>query len=408
MRGPELGGSGPPPDNRAFCILPWTSLHVATNGDVLPCCIAAADQPFGSTRSQSLDDIWNAAPMRALRLRMLQGQTSRLCEKCYELEATGSTSLRQVAAADFAHHAPAVAGTRDDGSVAPMRIAFLDVRFSNVCNFSCRTCEPRFSTAWYPYVKDGDAPRGVIRPKATAAALLEEIQPHLEHVEQVYFAGGEPALVEEHYRVLERLIEIGRTDVRLSYSTNFSVLRFRRWDLLELWRRFERVEVGASLDGSGRRGEYLRHGQRWADVVENRRRLLAECPHVSFVVSSTLSNLNCLHLPDFHEEWAALGLTRPSQVFINILQVPAHFRLTCLPEAIKARVRARYADHLAYLRAQPDCDAVLHGYLGALRFMDSQDSTDLLPELRRVIAEQDERRREVFGDVFSELRDLTF
>jgi len=394
-----------PPDNGFFCMLPWASLHVAMNGSAFPCCFADGELPIGSTREQKLEEIWNGKPMRELRLDMLAGRPSRVCTKCYEQEASGFCSLRNSANANFAHHSPFVSETRPDGSLPRMNIAYLDVRFSNVCNFRCRTCGPEASTAWYKDVS-GRSFSGVIRPTASAAEIMEEIAPLLPQVEQVYFAGGEPTLMKEHYQVLERLLELGRADVRVSYATNFSTLRFMHWDLLELWRQFSSVTVGASLDGSGARGEYLRKGQRWSSVIENRHRLSAACPHVNFHLSSTLSLLNSLHLPDFHEEWAADGLIRPGQVHINILHDPPHLRLTTLPRQMKERVRARYRDHIAFLSSHPECDSAIRGYESAIRFMDSQDTTGSLPELRTIILEQDSRRQESFADTFPELSGL--
>lgn len=394
-----------PPDNGFFCMLPWASLHVAMNGNAFPCCFSAGELPIGSTREQKLEEIWNGQPMRELRLNMLEGRPSRICTKCYEQEASGFCSLRNSANANFAHHSPFVAETQADGSLPRMNIAYLDVRFSNVCNFRCRTCGPEASTAWYKNVSDRSF-SGVIRPKESVVELLEEIEPLLPHVEQVYFAGGEPTLMKEHYQVLERLLELGRSDVRLSYATNFSTLRFMHWDVLELWRQFPYVTLGASLDGSGARGEYLRKGQRWERVIENRRRLQTECPHVAFHLSSTLGILNSLHLPDFHEEWAALGLIRPGQVHINILHDPPHFRLTTLPPHMKDRVRARYQEHIAFLNGNDECESAIRGYSSAIRFMDSQDTSESLPEFRTIILDQDARRQESFADTFPELCEL--
>lgn len=402
MHEPSAGALPRMPDSDVFCMLPWVSLHVATDGDVLPCAVADAGVPLGSTQSQMLQQIWNGPVMRGLRTDMLNGRRSSICNKCYEQEASGFASLRTIVNKDFEHCAPAVAATAEDGSLRRMEIAFLDVRFSNVCNFSCRTCQPRYSTGWYRYA-NREGTQGVIRPKASPAALLDELRPLLATVEQIYFAGGEPALTREHYELLDLLVEMDRTNVRLSYSTNFSVLHFRHWNLLELWKHFPHVNVGASLDGSGARGEYLRKGQRWERVIENRHRLAAQCPHVCFVVTPTLSILNCLHLPDFHIDWAAQGLIHPAAMYINILQTPPHFRLTGLPAALKDQVRARYESHIKFLSAESGCEAVIRGYASAIRFMDSQDTSPLLPDLRRVIAEQDGLRGESFAHTFPEL-----
>src|ERR1051325_9408309 len=91
----------------------------------------------------------------------------------------------------------------------------------------------------------------------------------LPHVGRMHFAGGEPLVMDEHYRVLDYLISIGKTDVTLSYNTNFSMLRYKKYNIVELWNKFKRVEVWASLDGMGEQGDYHRKGQRRHKIEEN-------------------------------------------------------------------------------------------------------------------------------------------
>ena len=54
--------------------------------------------------------------------------------------------------------------------------------------------------------------------------------------------------MDEHYYILERLIEKKRFDVRIRYNTNLLKLKFKKWDNIELWKHFEHVNVLASLD----------------------------------------------------------------------------------------------------------------------------------------------------------------
>ena len=82
--------------------------------------------------------------------------------------------------------------------------------------------------------------------------------------------------MEEHYRILKKLDERKMYHVRLKYNTNFSQMVFKKLDVMEIWNRFESVKIGASLDGMGKRGEYLRKGQSWEQVEENRKRIDAK------------------------------------------------------------------------------------------------------------------------------------
>ncbi len=390
--------------SKVFCMMPWVSLHVAMNGNAYPCCFAPGDMTIGSVREQTVDEIWNSERLRALRVAMLEGRESAICAKCYEQEESGFSSLRTSANANYPHHREVVGETLEDGRLERRNCVYLDFRFSNVCNFACRTCGPIASTAWAKYAEVEGNP--ILRPRESLASLLAELEPFVERLEQAYFAGGEPLLTEEHYRILEMLLAHGRSDVLLSYSTNYSVFEFRQWKALELWRRFPRVDVAASLDGNYERAEYIRRGQKWGRLLENRQRQLRECPHVGFSVASTLSVLNALHLPDFHEEWIEAGLVEPGRIHINILQEPQHFRITTFPAALKAKVRRRYERHLEFLARYPGSEPAMRGYRAAIHFLYAQDTTSELAHLRSTLTAQDEARRESFEATFPELEEL--
>ena len=79
-------------------------------------------------------------------------------------------------------------------------------------------------------------------------ALWRQIEPLLPALEEVYFAGGEPLVMEEHERILRFLIDRRLFHVRLIYNTNFSVMAYRGSDFVRMWDRFETVRIGARLD----------------------------------------------------------------------------------------------------------------------------------------------------------------
>ena len=210
--------------------------------------------------------------------------------------------------------------------------------------------------------------------------MCEQLEPHLDYVEQIYFAGGEPLLMEEHYRILEELERRERFDVRLIYNTNFTQTYLKNRSVFEYWRQFRSVAVGASLDASGARAEYIRKGTDWAQVVENRKEMLRVCPQVDFYISPTLSIMNAWHLPDFHREWVDLGFIRPQDLNVNILQDPRHYRIDVATAAYKEKLEQRFQDHLAWLRPQDPLQRATAGFESAIKFMWAQDNTHLLDQ----------------------------
>ena len=169
---------------------------------------------------------------------------------------------------------------------------YWDIRFSNICNFACRSCGTWFSSNWYEdHIKINGAPPNhakIIKVGRSTDDMWEQLLESFDYAEQFYFAGGEPLIMEEHYRILKELDKRKMYHVRLIYNTNFSRLKFKDMDVLELWNKFDSVSIGASLDAEGKRGELMRTGTVWEKAVANRKRMLEVCPQVDFYISSTV------------------------------------------------------------------------------------------------------------------------
>lgn len=398
-------------DSPTFCILPWIQMIVETDGRVLPCCVADVSKPLGNVRQSKLENVWNSEKMRGIRRNMLAGRENPECANCYELERSGIWSHRQQMNGKFlGRHADIVRRTSPDGRLEPFRMPCLDIRFSNICNFRCRTCGPSQSSAWKNDAQAlgwHDEPAGLSTAGADPEDFWREVEPLIPHAEYIHFAGGEPLLMEEHYRILDELVARKLFHVKLDYNTNFSVLSRSGRDIFALWKRFENVHVGASLDGMGRRGEYLRKGQVWDEVERNVRRMSSECPRVNFNLNVVVSLMNALHLPDFHRTWIEKGLLRDSDedaFHLQVLLDPAEYRLQVLPEIVKERVAESYTRHMEEVLKPRGINPKM--WESALRFMWAEDLSHLLPAWRECTARLDELREERFAEVFPELAPL--
>lgn len=392
-------------DSKVFCMMPWVHMHFWPNGDAFPCCISDSSQPIGNTTTSSISEIWNGAPMQALRCNMRDGTASTECQRCYDLESAGVRTLRQQSLADYAHHRASVESTLADGTVPVVNLAYLDVRFSNICNLRCRTCSHDLSSSWYDDTVS--MVPGYNKPKILninrTGDFWDQLLPYLDQTEEVYFAGGESLITDEHYRILDHWIATGRTTVRLRYTTNFTQLNYKQRDLFEMWRRFDDVRIAASLDASGTRGEYLRKNQDWTQVVANRRRMMHELPHVYFELTPTVSLMNVLHLPDFHREWIELGLVHKDCIRINLLTHPAHSSVNVLPSHLKDEARSKIQAHIAWLAQQDTAQAVLESWRSIITLMYSSDMSDLLPSFLQQQLQIDQLRQESLVHVFPEL-----
>jgi organic radical activating enzyme len=226
-------------------------------------------------------------------------------------------------------------------------------------------------------------------------------------VEQVYFAGGEPLIMEEHYKILKALVDIGKAkEVRLIYNTNFTKLSYKKLNVLDLWPEFEDVSVGASLDAMGPRAELIRNGTVWKDIEKNREDMLKKCPQVDFYVSATLSAFNVRHVVDFHNTWVEKGLIGYKDWNMNVVQDPEYYRADILPTAMKQKITEEYNQHIEKITPHDDLGRATNGFKSAIKFINANDNTKMLPSFKRYVELLDKRRRQNTLDVFPELGEV--
>jgi len=397
-------------NNKSMCILPWIHMHPWPNGKTMLCCDSPWETNIGDLRENSLREVWNSPSMKQVRLNMLQGKSCKECVRCYEKEKYGHDSLRVRSNRDWLEpHWDKVAKTNADGSLDDLHIVYLDFRFSNVCNLRCRYCGPELSSNWFnDAVKSSfnqTPTEQVIQIRKDVEGFMEEFETMLPHIEQIYWAGGEPIIMDEHWHIMNRLVELGKTDIRIFYNTNFTKLKYKQHNVIDLWKNFKHISVGASLDAEGARGEYQRKGTNWDDVVANIEELRSRAPEIDFYVSATVSAYNAWHVTDFHRSWVEKGYIKAGDWYVNVLLNNQRFRMSVLPENLKEEIKYKWQKHLNWLEPQDHIGRATEGYRSAIKFLDD-DHTNLLEEFKKFNAEFDQLRGENFADVFPELKNI--
>lgn len=393
-------------ESKVFCIYPWIHLHAYPTGEAYPCCHAEMGVgQIGNCREQSLKDIWYGDALSELRTNMLQEKSSPACARCYEQEEAGFFSGRRSANKHHGHHIKKINDT-------PFEMTYWDIRFSNLCNLSCRSCGHIFSSSWYqdqiklagPDWKNKNKPLNYAG--RTETDIWEQLLPHIDYVEQIYFAGGEPLLMEEHYNILKELVKREKFDVRLIYNTNFTHTQLKDQSVFDYWKLFKSVAVGASLDAMGNRAEYIRKGTDWYQIERNREQMLNICPNVDFYISPTLSIMNAMHLPDFHRSWVDRGFIRHQDLNVNILQDPKHYRIDIATQPFKDKVIAKYCEHINWLKPHDKLQRATVGFESAINFMKASDNTQYLDTFWLKTNQLDDIRKENCLKVLPELAEL--
>jgi radical SAM protein with 4Fe4S-binding SPASM domain len=385
-----------------FCILPWMHLYIGPEGDVLPCCAGNLKHPLGHIDKNDLAEIYNNEQFQTLRQRMLNKQRTQECTHCWIKEDSGLPSLREFQNQKYQHLIP---DAYKAGTIVALQPKYVDIRINKLCNLKCRSCSPYYSSAIAQEIQELYNVQWPALNNKQRSRVLEEILSLLPSVEDVYFAGGEPILAPEHFAMLSELVRLGQFDTKIFYNTNFMQLEFRGNNLIDLWKNFDSVTLGASLDAYGAEAEYLRHGTVWATIESNLKTIKSADSNIGVRITSTLGLLNTESLIQLQRTWTEQGLASIQDFSIPQIVFDSYLSIQVLPEHHKHRLEPIIKDHISWLQSI-DAGALANRWQQIIDYMWGEDRSHLLPEFQRITKSLDLKRGESFGAVFPQFRDL--
>jgi hypothetical protein len=279
-----------------MCLAPWTHTYLSPQTERRMCC--ASREPaqnfkqYIDTKSGSgnyipitLDEHWNSEHMRSVRRRMMAGETLSECEVCNN-KLLNTDVYRDYFTHLFKHKLPEVWETTDETGYTSMQPVSWDYRFSNLCNFKCRTCGDMLSSSWeseqyqHNMVDWLDPKNHWMKPETRKKIkTFQEDQVEKEfstaveqhQIEEVYWVGGEPLMFEQHWHYMRRIIELGDGHrVYARYNTNLSRIDYRGCNLYQdILSHLRDWQICASIDGTGDVGEYIRTGLDWVAFLNH-------------------------------------------------------------------------------------------------------------------------------------------
>jgi MoaA/NifB/PqqE/SkfB family radical SAM enzyme len=224
----------------------------------------------------------------------------------------------------------------------------------------------------------------------------DQIDSVLNDIRYIEFTGGEPLLIEEHFSMLQGMVDRGIAhNVEIHYNTNGTHYP----ELAEaIWKHFKCVEIAFSIDDIGPRFEYQRSNAVWAEVCDNldRFRDLKEIlPNIELQVCTTVNVFNVRYLGDV-AAWLERNRESFSFVYWNMMHDAWYFSIACLPDSAKQAI-AEYLDSV---------DTIYRGEFDRIRdFMNGGASTDGFMT-RMKIADLDRKRNQDLSTVAPEFAQL--
>ena len=319
------------------CILPWMHLFGSVDGKYRLCChIFTPDEV--SNYTQPISTVFNNEEYKKTRLQMLNGEVPYPCdEACYKKERLGGESNRQQVNKRFKQFEKFQKFTRKDGSV-PNNPIYIDIRFGNKCNFKCRICGPHSSSTWFKDAKNVSVYKNVKAQLEDYYTDSPDFWNYLDKIKKsiryFYFAGGEPLIMDGHYKVLNWLIDNNKTDVELTYNTNLSTLTYKDHNIFELWSHFNKISLWPSVDGYKEHCEYGRTNFKWDNFESN----LKKVKKYVDTITCTTSIYSILTTPELVAYLKSLGLS----THLSVLGYPRYLDMRLLPNKTKNKIMKKF------------------------------------------------------------------
>lgn len=275
--------------SKTFCMHPFTGLATREDGAIKICC---RSQPVGWIQESSLEEIWNGERMQTVRKQILSGERPDVCAPCFDLEDQGVESLRQRHINGVIPEArinlyPNALDQLTENYTMPFEFPTMEIKLNNLCNLKCRMCNPLDSTSWKDwdevksfYEKENNylvptvaklvrVPGQYIGPFDNTNNWWNDFERLIPHFRRVEFAGGEPLMDPQHYKILDMLKPYGK-NIELKYATNGTTLGISKGRTIhDYWPHFRSIAVNVSIDGIHDVYNYIRSNSNFSEVERN-------------------------------------------------------------------------------------------------------------------------------------------
>jgi MoaA/NifB/PqqE/SkfB family radical SAM enzyme len=329
-----------------------------------------------------------------LRQEFLEGKQPSTCRRCWAEEDAGRTSKRMHALNRLKHMGISPTWTQD-----AKPLMFLDLKLGNICNLKCRICgswsSSQFATEELQFVKDNKKESFHYRMLKDGAWPREnsqfwsELNNSLTDIRYLEFTGGEPFMIQEHFDLLETLVDRGVAhQVEIHYNTNGTQYPAHAESI---WKHFKHVEIAFSIDDIEQRFEYQRTNAVWNQVCDNIelfKQMRNRNSNITLQVCCTVNIFNVLYLSD-----VARWIYRQDFDFVywNMLHDAPWLSIAHLPIDSKIRISAELAQQSFPEDYQKEIEKIVE-------FMNlgiSTDGKDLIKNIQQLDIRRNESLKSV-------------
>ena len=389
--------------SKTWCSMAWMHQFIDPTGRVKPCCrFAEKSRPKEhNLEEKTLSEVFYSSWMNDIRSKMLSGEQVPGCIRCYQEEESGKRSLRE--------RYNDMNGLHPDDLIEDLNspeIRWMELAIGNDCNLSCRMCDSRYAWKWFDdelemYGKTWS------KEKRTKSDI-SSIDSFLDKIVHIKFTGGEPLIIPDHFKLLEKLSQQDTVgEMYLNYSTNLTIAPKK--DTIDKWKKFKYVEFALSFDGTGDTWELIRYPSKWKDAKDIIKQFFSLTYEFDCRIGlrSTVSVNNILNMAESFEWWisnwnkyAATEFSFDQWINPTHLTFPEYLSTTVLPLKYKDIVTEKLTKLNTFEGKMKE------SIESQINYMYSKDDSYLLKDLKYYNEFLDVKRNQNFFKVNPEFEGL--
>lgn len=412
----ELNQIGP-----GFCLEKWTNARIYLHtGNTHSCHHPRPHYIPIEEIVKSPAALHNTQHKKEQRKSMLNGGRPAECEYCWKVEDSNPTvySDRHIASnrTSSKNQFNNIINSSWNQDYNP---TFLELSFSNVCNFACAYCNPSLSSKWLNEIEIyGPYPTSQKFNSINSKIYLEkddnpyvkafwdwwpEVYPGLDTLR---VTGGEPLLTKHTYKLIDKILETPNSNLNLSFNSNLGI------DLQKFIESISRVRVGTDVkkiriftsnESYGNKSEYIRFGINYNQWLSNIDLLLSSLPEVTLGIMVTYNILAVSSFTDFLKDIEKIKTKFGSNritMSIQYLRDPAFLDIRLLPKEWKHYLE----ESLKFLENNLDDLEAVEKFKQVISYFDTDidNKEQHISDFKFFIAEYDSRRNLKFSTIFPE------
>ena len=293
-----------------FCPQPFMNIVTDVFGKIKPCCVIKGNNAWDG--DQTIEEYSKSDKLKQFRKEMLEGGGPTVksnCEVCIEQEKHSPESHRKTYNRYLDHQKPELKKELEEYLETDMDTPFVRtmewIAPTNFCNLRCHMCGSGNSSS---IAKENQqiGQRNVLRlgnktlykNDDKAESFIQECDDLvIDNLVELKLTGGETLAIKYNYDLMKRIVERDLAkNMDLRITTNGTLTpKFDGKDIFDYIPEFKSCLINISIEGWGKRNEYIRYPSNW-DVIYRNSKRFASIDNTKVLFVSTINSINVGYL----------------------------------------------------------------------------------------------------------------